>query len=241
MDKGPRAIPSLIALAAAWFVSEGIYRLMSFGSCSIPAGPGETPCPPGSEQHFFYVFGGMVVAMATMFLGGSWFSFLALFVGVGIGGIRAGLDSEVSWGVWFGLAFLVGPVLIVLSVVLVGVRRLREARLMSSGEQGTGTVVAVEDTGFVVNGSPRLRIRLRIEPANGVTPPFETTRTANVSRLNVPRVGDRYAVWFDPDDHDKWTFTQTAAAAAAQQPPLRKLVELAKRGAGPAVPPPGTG
>jgi hypothetical protein len=212
---------------------------MLIGSCSTPAGPGETPCPPGSEQYFFAVFLGIFGAIGTIFLGGSWVSFLGLFAAIGIAGIRAGLTSSEyggqRWFIFFGLCFLLTPALAVVSLPFVGLKRLRAARLLSNGVQAVGTVLAVEDTGVTINNNPRVRLRFRIEPSNGVMAPYEATKTATVSRLHIPRVGDRFPVWVDPNDPDSWMFA-TGTPDASAPPSLRRLVELARQGSQPALP-----
>ena len=237
----PRPFGSLVGIVAGYFISEGIYQLMLTGSCSTPAGPGEVPCPPGTIRYFFFLFFGIIGGMAGTFLGGSWLSFGAIFGGIGYGAIRAGLTDAAppgsEWFVWFGLMFLLTPLIGLVSVVLVGLKRMKAQRLLSNGRSGTGTVLGVEDTGVTINGNPRVRLRFLIEPSDGITPPFEAVKTTTVSRVQLPRVGDRFPVWFDPDDREKWMFA-TGTPAAATQPGLRTIVEAARRGAQPGVPAP---
>lgn len=234
----PRSFGIMAGLVAGYFAGWGLYHLFLIGSCSTPAGPGEVPCPPGSEQYFFAVFGGMFGGIFSIFLGGSWISFMALFTGIGVAGVLAGLRPEgEKWFVFFGLCFLLTPVIGVLSLPFVGLKRLRKQRLLSNGIPAVGTVLAIADTGVMINNNPRVRLRFRIEPQNGVMPPYEATKTATVSRVAIPRVGDRYPVWIDPDDPQKWMFGMGTPDATAP-PSLRRVVELARQGAAPAVPPP---
>jgi hypothetical protein len=234
----PRSFGMLVGLVAGYFAGWGLYHLFLIGSCSTPAGPGEVPCPPGSEQYFFAVFLGMFGGIGSIFVGGSWVSFMALFSGIGLAGVMAGLRPEgEKWFIFFGLCFLLTPVMGVVSLPFVGMKRLRMHRLLSQGIPAVGTVLAIADTGVMINNNPRVRLRFRIEPQHGVMPPYEAEKTATVSRVAIPRVGDRYPVWVDRDDPQKWMFGMGTPDATAP-PSLRRVVELARQGAAPAVPPP---
>lgn len=241
MKMRPRPFGTLVGLLAAYFLSEGIYRMMLIGSCSTPAGPGEVPCPPGTVKYFFFVFFGIIGGMAGIFAGGSWLSFMGIFAGVGIGAIRAGMSPEApdgsEWYWLFGLTFLATPLIGLVTMPIVGLKRLRAERLVRNGATAVGTVLSIDDTGVTINGNPRVRLVFRIEPTDGITPPFEATKTTTVSRVQLPRVGDRYPVWFDPDNRDHWAFA-VGGAAEVVRPGLRQLVDLAKRGAQPGMPAP---
>lgn len=245
MNSTPKAFGSLLGIVAAYFASEGLYQLMLIGSCSTPAGPGEVPCPPGSGRYFAYIFVGFVVGMFSIFLGGYWLSFCALFVGVAAAGIRAGLAPEVEgggggqdWYVFFGLCFLIGPLIMLVALPIAGMKKMKIARLLAEGTKGIGTVLDVQDTNVTINNNPRVRLTMRIEPEGGM-PPFEATKTLTVSRLHLPRVGDRYDVWFDPDDRNDFMFAAgQPGTLQAQNPGLRKIVEMARVGAQPAAPAP---
>src|SRR5690348_9925072 len=76
-------------------------------------------------------------------------------------------------------------------------RRTRRAMaLVVSGGRGVGTVTAVHDTGFADRGDPRVRIVMAVEPVDG-GPALERSKTLTVARAAVPRVGDRFPVWYD--------------------------------------------
>src|SRR5213075_3177958 len=88
-------------------------------------------------------------------------------------------------------------------------KRKRAEALMATGSKGAGTVVQVQDTGMTVNDNPRIKMTFRVEPLDG-TPAFDTTKTTTVSRVQIPRQGDRYPVWYDPQDTSKWMYATIA-------------------------------
>ncbi len=81
--------------------------------------------------------------------------------------------------------------------------------LMANGSKGAGTVVSVRDTGTTINDNPRVEMVFRVEPLDG-GPAFDLTKKTTVSRVEIPRQGDRYPVWYDPQDPDKWAYATVA-------------------------------
>lgn len=240
MSPKPKPVPFLVGLVALYFVWQGFSELMQIGSCSTPPSDGLPACPPGSEKHFFYVFGGLVVAIGATIAGGGALLFFGLFATIGLSALTAGLapESTVEKAFWipFALGFL-SPVLVPVVLVPLGLMKQRRAAdLVANGVEAIGTVLAVHDTGVTINQNPRVRLRFRIEPLNGM-PPYEAEKTVTVSRLDIPRAGDRYPVWFDPTDPQKWAFGTSADSTAS--PGARRLFELAGRAVRPTAPPPG--
>lgn len=88
-------------------------------------------------------------------------------------------------------------------------KRKQAEELFTTGSKGAGTVVSVQDTGMTVNDNPRIKMTFRIEPLDG-SPAFDTTKTTTVSRVQIPRQGDRYPVWYDPQDTSKWAYATIA-------------------------------
>ena len=84
-------------------------------------------------------------------------------------------------------------------------RKLAES-LQSTGSKAVGTVISVQDTGMTINNNPRVNMTFRVEPVDG-GPAFDAQKTATVPRLQIPRQGERYPVWYDPQDHSKWMFS----------------------------------
>ena len=70
---------------------------------------------------------------------------------------------------------------------------------MATGSKGVGTVVSVRDTGMTVNDNPRVEMVFRVEPLDG-SAALDLTKKTTVSRVEIPRQGDRYPVWYDPSD-----------------------------------------
>lgn len=240
MKARPKPIPFLIGVVGLYFVARGFHGLLQIGSCSTPPSDGLPPCPPGSEQHFFMLFGGMVAAIVSVIAGGGALLFFGLFATMGGTALYTGLQPESAvekaFYVPFALGFLL-PVFVPLVLVPMGLAKQRKgARLVATGVEAIGTVLQVDDTNVTINNNPRVKLRFRIEPLNGM-PAFEANKTVTVSRLDIPRVGDRYPVWFDPADPQQWAFGTSVDETAA--PGVRRLFELAGRVVGPTAPPPG--
>ncbi len=88
-------------------------------------------------------------------------------------------------------------------------KKKKAEELFATGSKGAGTVVQVQDTGMTVNDNPRIKMTFRVEPLDG-SPAFDTTKTTTVSRVQIPRQGDRYPVWYDPQDTSKWAYATIA-------------------------------
>ena len=77
--------------------------------------------------------------------------------------------------------------------------------LVETGSRGVGIVLSVQDTGVTMNDNPRVKMTFRIEPLDGGAP-FQAEKTKTVSRVEIPRAGDRYPVWYDPADPESWAY-----------------------------------
>ena len=88
-------------------------------------------------------------------------------------------------------------------------KKEKAADLMTTGSRGVGTVVSVRDTGMTVNDNPRVEMVFRVEPLDG-SPTMDLTKKTTVSRVEIPRQGDRYPVWYDPQDQDLWAYATIA-------------------------------
>ena len=63
---------------------------------------------------------------------------------------------------------------------------------------------------MTVNDNPRVKMVFRVEPLDG-SPPFDAQKTTTVSRVEIPRQGDRYPVWYDANEPTKtWAYATIA-------------------------------
>lgn len=76
--------------------------------------------------------------------------------------------------------------------------QLHRKKLMENGRKGEASVLTVEDTGMTVNQNPYIKMRLKVTPSFGSE--FEVTVKQLVSRLAIPRIGDKVQVVFDPQN-----------------------------------------
>ena len=89
-------------------------------------------------------------------------------------------------------------------------KREQAMNLFEHGSKGIGVITNVHDTGTTINDNPRVKMTFRVEPLDG-TPPFEAQKTKVVSRVEIPRTGDRYPVWYDAaDPTETWAFATIA-------------------------------
>ena len=88
-------------------------------------------------------------------------------------------------------------------------KRKQAENLFETGAKAAGTVIHVADTGMTVNNNPRVKMTFRVEPLDG-GPAFDLTKTKTVSRVEIPRQGERYPVWYDRQDTDRWAYATIA-------------------------------
>src|SRR3954454_17686706 len=88
-------------------------------------------------------------------------------------------------------------------------KKKKAEELFATGSKGVGTVIQVQDTGMTVNDNPRVKMIFRVEPTDG-SPAFGAGKKSTVSRVQIPRQGDRYPVWYDPADQSTWAFAMVA-------------------------------
>jgi len=68
--------------------------------------------------------------------------------------------------------------------------------LAQNGQDASAEVVMVTDTGATVNMNPVVLIQMKVTPAAGA--PFGLTTQTMVSRIAVPRAGDKIKIKYNP-------------------------------------------
>jgi len=67
-----------------------------------------------------------------------------------------------------------------------------------NGLEASAEVLSVADTGTTVNMNPVVELKLKVTPTAGAV--FETTARTMVSRIAVPRKGDKLGIKYNPID-----------------------------------------
>jgi hypothetical protein len=68
--------------------------------------------------------------------------------------------------------------------------------LAQNGLDASAEVVMVQDTGATVNMNPVVMLQMKVTPIAGV--PFDVTTQTMVSRIAVPRAGDKIKIKYNP-------------------------------------------
>jgi hypothetical protein len=71
-------------------------------------------------------------------------------------------------------------------------------KLIQTGLDGTADILSVQDTGATVNENPVVVIQMTVNPANGT--PYNVILQTMVSRIAVPRAGDKVKIKYSPEN-----------------------------------------
>lgn len=228
-----------------------LYELVRTGTCAS-GGPyvSARPCPPGTGLRIVALVGGIFGGLIGMGIYATRGERLRPSP-IGLGAIMwallfctlAGAAILAAFGPAAGdepgaktAAIILGVVFIPMGLApipfaLVGRRKAEQAQqLVEQGSRCEGVVVKVEDTNVTINDNPRIRFTVRAEPPG--EPPFTIEKTAVVSRVAIPREGDRCTVFYDPANREQRngvSFDFPAAAgvtAQSEDDPIAKIERL---------------
>ena len=88
---------------------------------------------------------------------------------------------------------------------------------------------------MTINDNPRVKMVFRVEPLDG-SPPFDAQKTTTVSRVEIPRQGDRYPVWYDTEEPTKTWAYATIADDSGRETMRQLFGEVAETFVGMGVP-----
>lgn len=255
-----------IAGAAVIGFDWGIYHLVRTGSCgSSPTYISTRPCPPGTGGHILALIGGIFGGLigigiyatrgkrgrpSPLPLGLIMWSLLFITLAASVALAAYGPANNHNSGART-TAIILGVIFVPMGLAPLplalggGKKRARLVQLAEHGKRCMGVVLSVEDTGVTINDNPTVKMTVRAEPP-GETP-WTIVKTATVSRVSIPRPGDRCVVFYDPANREQSNgitfdpvpgFTPpaaapvvaAAAAAASQAPdegdPLERIAKL---------------
>jgi hypothetical protein len=256
-----RAVIGLAICAIAIVgVDWGIYHLVRTGSCGSDGTYIATrPCPPGTGGHILALIGGIFGGLigigiwatrgdrgrpSAMGLGLIMWSLLFLTLAGSVAVAAYGPANNHNSGARTA-AIILGVIFVPMGLAPLALarggsaKRSRIGALTATGKRCPGVVVSVEDTGMTINDNPHVKITVRAEPL-GETP-FTVVKTATVSRVRIPRAGDRCVVFYDPanrEGNNGITFdpvpgmpvpgmpVPAAAVAPDEEDPLEKIAKL---------------
>jgi hypothetical protein len=89
-------------------------------------------------------------------------------------------------------------------------------KLMQTGLDGTAEIHSVQDTGASINDNPVVVIQMTVSPASGL--PYEVTLRTMVSRIAVPRVGDKVRVKYSAENPQQVTILGTLPSIGTAKP-----------------------
>ncbi len=69
--------------------------------------------------------------------------------------------------------------------------------LAMSGIPATAEVVSIQDTGKLINMDPVVKLNLKVTPSVGGMPAFETSGETIVSKVAIPRKGDKINIKYN--------------------------------------------
>ena len=227
-----RPVGMLLGLVGNALIAVALYHLIQTGSCG---GQYANPCPASDTPYFLMLPAGIILSVIAAFVGGGAVAFMGTFLAVGIGSLAAGIwgDNEdaktfalVFGGIFTGVALLM--VFGALALRRSGAGKAAKAQqLLQTGAKAVGTVVDVQDTGVTINDNPRVRVVMQIQPQDG-SPAFQGEKTVTVSRVSIPRPGDRFPVWYDRSDPTQWMYGSDMDPSVAT-PDVRAMFAAAQQ------------
>lgn len=120
-------------------------------------------------------------------------------------------------GLSFGLPLVLTGGLLLFFGLGADKRRQEAQRLLQVGRRATVRVMGVTPTGLIINNNPQVQLVVDVYPEDG-TAPFRVAKTATVSYVAIPRVGDVVPALYDPANPNAVLFGADLPAATGAAP-----------------------
>jgi hypothetical protein len=203
-------LAGVVAAGACAAVCVGLSHLFTIGTCASGSTPYviALPCPSGTAAGVGLLGGGLIVltiassTAAFLYSGGWKVGYALLFLSLGGTALvsaltRSGLSSGSSSAAWLLAAtFLPMGAWPVLAALMSGAEGSESRRLGSRGVTAPATVAAVSTTTRWSTGESLIKVTYRVEPHAGHS--FELDRSFSVLPGQMPRVGERVQLRYDP-------------------------------------------
>jgi polyribonucleotide nucleotidyltransferase len=79
-----------------------------------------------------------------------------------------------------------------------GINQQKRDSLIKNGKKSKGEITEVEDTQTTLNNNPKVILYVKVMPEN--EDEFDAKITTYVSRVKIPRKGDKVFVYYNPND-----------------------------------------
>jgi len=79
-----------------------------------------------------------------------------------------------------------------------GINQEKRDSLIKNGKKSKGEITGVEDTQTTLNNNPKVILYVKVMPEN--EDEFDAIITTYVSRVKIPRKGDKVFVYYNPND-----------------------------------------
>jgi len=98
----------------------------------------------------------------------------------------------------------------------------KKKNILMNGVSALATITRIDGTGVIVNGKPRVKLTLNVQPSGLVA--FEVQKAMNAAPWAMPQIGSQIWVRYDPNDTSRVEIDQAkndemSAAAPAQAIP----------------------
>jgi hypothetical protein len=221
-----RAIISLaIGLPGIGMFAYGLNSVMKIGTCASgnSAYVISNPCPSGTGAKAGLLAGGIVLAVIGMLVGVGrtlLFQWSAMFLAGGVAALLVALSSGHVGSGGKTAGYILGGVFIPMGgipmmwVISNGLESLRARQLRARSKEADATVSGVDELQRFGMNQAKIRVTYAVAPAGDVS--FEVSRETNTLLTQMPQVGQKVRIRYDPRDHERFELVSSSAASTGE-------------------------